>query len=167
MRPQLNKQEFSFMKIISLNCLHCSNEFSSETEIYRHVEAVHHIKKYACYAKKCKISFDDPTNLEDHLKHSHENLQCSYCPKIGLTTHIDDLKFHTLFYHQKGQFECTLCDHRPLMNTRAAFKEHCKIIHYKKDQNLINPACQQNQVKPPNTKFKCLFCSCTNSYDSE
>lgn len=162
--PKLSRQEFLLMKIISLNCFYCLNEFSSEKEICFHIDTVHQNKKHACFAENCKLFFNCSKELKDHTQHAHNNLKCVYCSKTYSTTEMHCLKLHISFYHQNGQFECTLCKHRPIMNTRAAFKEHCNINHNINDnQNLL----RRDLVRLYDDVFKCLHFSCNNSFDSE
>jgi len=149
-------------------CLQCDKCFSTESDLYRHVRAIHkNEKKYKC--TECSKEFNDKCQLNKHiLVHSNgRSYNCKQCQKCFKSrsilrehekTHLDNrptfpcticnntykyktgLRRHTK-EHSNNKFKCDLC--KKVFITRANLSGHIKSVHSDREYKFKCQYCEQ------------------------
>ena len=142
-------------------CEHCGYKAPKLSKLTKHIKAVHlKIKDYAC--EDCDAEFSSKSNLERHVNTKHKGIryscdQCEYkTTQSGrLTQHIDvahlkikdytcedcDEKFsepgiserHVKVQHEGVRYSCEQCDYKA--QELDTLRRHTKAVHLKVDDH--------------------------------
>ncbi len=181
--PELLPHHADIMRVNSITCLNCPTKFTSFTKLAAHLKKDHDFKSFPCYVEGCKVSFTTQKRLIIHMKNTHKTQRCYSCNQTVYSMYLNNLKSHTTFFHQKGQFQCTVCKGKPFP-TRFDFQQHCVHKHpnaqsiqsYKKygcPLGGCNFRCNnQKQIifhlkkNHELSEFKCYYTNCRQNFDS-
>ena len=92
-------------------CADCTAMFSSNSQLKRHVDAVHlKIKMFAC--SQCNLKFSENSNLQTHINGVHLKLKSFKCIQCDTQFSVNDsLQKHINAVHLKLKpFECIQCE---------------------------------------------------------
>ena len=119
------------------NCTLCNDSFRTKSNLNRHIDAVHKLKKqFEC--KICDAKFTRNRNLKEHITIFHEQqklFQCSICSfksgrKENMKSHIDGIHEGLdveMIYLGEKNYKCYSCDFKA--GIKGDLNKHIHDVH--------------------------------------
>ncbi|XP_045489581.1 zinc finger protein 729 isoform X3 [Pieris rapae] len=165
------------LDISAIECLICSEPFTSRSEIVDHLIGKHDldydktietpISEFRLVDMKCQYcekDFSYFVYLRRHLKlaHSHNSFVCDDCGATFNTKR--DLAFHLHNFHKYGGYPCDVC--ADVFDSKSAWKSHKNKNHFRKciycNISFASFSLLQKHIQNEHSQFKsnkCPYCA--------
>ncbi|KAI5640753.1 hypothetical protein NE865_06860 [Phthorimaea operculella] len=130
-------------------CSLCDVYFDAYSQLQRHRERVHHMKRlHEC--NLCSATFENQYQVKVHLGKEHNvekyRIKCEFCPKVSTTKGA--MMLHVQSVHSDNKYECDLCSYT--CSIKWMIKLHKRKHFGQKDYNCT--LCQKKFGRSSNLR---------------
>ena len=163
------------LKLTGTKCHMCGKQFSTPTNMRKHIHFTHNPEKKFIGCVKCDYKTPSKDSLRKHILHVHSISELVPCDICGVKVKQASLKHHKKWKHEEHKkARCELCS-KELSNSKH-LQQHMKMVHGERRHlceqcsfmavNNYNLRLHVNRVHLGNKelpKSQCEFCDVTTT----